>query len=344
MISNTLTAPADAVSPDADRAGPVAPKNIARLLCVLTTLIGFGRHIAATIERRAARPGAWLYTAVFGTTKIAVIQAHLHRGILRATALESLLLARAAAGHDVAPAPLRTPAAPGTDANGDRHDEPFNVQVERLTAQRAKYDAPADRDHLPGLAEIEAEVRAHPIGFTIDAIRRDFGVIAIMCTYEFWDTLTEAIAAHAHSPCIEDKQPAPATCAQQPDIDANQEHAHRKPDRRNRVSHASTVVTSGEAADESPSQESRLSKRPGDLESAPLALLAMFLCCTGLIPSTGPNPHRSLWFKRGERRIDRFRAAALARPRHHVPIPKGRATVPLAATGPPLRAAIRRAA
>jgi len=96
MTHTALTPPADACSPDADRAGPAVPENIAGLLYVVGVLLEYGRHLAATIERRAAAPGFGLFAALFGSPRLPVILTYLHRGILRATALETLLLQRAA--------------------------------------------------------------------------------------------------------------------------------------------------------------------------------------------------------------------------------------------------------
>ena len=187
-------------NPPQDRAGPSVPTNIAALLYVVCTLLEYGRHLAATIERRAAMPGFSLFSALFGTAKLPVILAHLHRGILRATALESLLLKRAAAGRDVAVAPLRTraaPSAPGVDA--DPGNEPLNAQIGRLNAERARHDAPIDPDRLPTLEEIEAEVRRRPYGRTISDICRDFGIVPGLCTRPFWDAIMEVIACYQGS-------------------------------------------------------------------------------------------------------------------------------------------------
>jgi len=175
------------------------PKNIAQLLYVVRILLEYGRHLAATIERRAAAPGFGLFAALFGTAKLPVILAYLHRGILRATALESLLLKRAATGRDVAVAPIRPRSAPGARAKADPVEEPIVPQIERLAAERAKYDAPADPDHLPTLEEIEAQVRNRPIGRTIADICRDLGIVPGLCTRAFWDAAIEAIVCYEGS-------------------------------------------------------------------------------------------------------------------------------------------------
>jgi hypothetical protein len=202
MTSNPNTAPADACSPDADRAGPAMPENIAQLLYVVRILLQYGRHLAATIEHRAAAPGFGLFAAVFGTAKLPVILAYLHRGILRATALESLLLKRAATGRDVAatlPRIRATSGAPSTDPKADPVQEPIAPQIERLAAERAQHDAPIDPNHLPTLEQIEAEVRDHPIGRNFADICRDFGILPGLCTSQFWGAITQAIACHEGS-------------------------------------------------------------------------------------------------------------------------------------------------
>ena len=189
--------------PRQDRASPSVPENIAHLLYVVSTLLEYGRHLAATIERRAAMPGFSLFSALFGTARLPVILAYLHRGILRATALENLLLKRAATGRDIEVAPLRvrTPpnAAPVTGTNDDLANQPLDTQISRLAADRARHDAPIDPDHLPTLEEIEAEIHRRPIGRTITDICRDLGIVPGLCTREFWDAVMEAIACHEGS-------------------------------------------------------------------------------------------------------------------------------------------------
>jgi hypothetical protein len=176
------------------------PENIARLLYIVRTLLEFARHLVATIERRAAMPGFSLFSALFGTAKLPIIRAHLHRGILRATALENLLLQRAATGQDVEAAPRHAaPGAPRADDSADPLNEPLNAQIERLIAERAKHDAPIDPDRLPTLEEIEAEVLRRPIDRTMTDICRDLGIVAGMCTRAFWGAVTEAVACYEGS-------------------------------------------------------------------------------------------------------------------------------------------------
>ena len=178
------------------------PTNIAQLLSVVRILLEYGRHLAATIERRAAAPGFGLFAALFGSPRLPVIHAYLHRGILRAAALESLLRERAATGCDVAMSPLHTGSEADTDsaeAKPDPLHEPLGAQIARLAAERAAHDAPIDPAHLPTLEDMEAEIRDRPIGLTIAHIRRDLGIVAGLCTRAFWDSVTEAIACYEDS-------------------------------------------------------------------------------------------------------------------------------------------------
>ena len=177
-------------------------KNITHLLYVVSTLLGHVRHLAVTIQRRAAMPAFSLFATLFGAARLPVILAHLHRGVLRAAAPESLLSKRAAPGRGVEVAPLRARAAPsaaGAIANTDLMDEPLDEQIRQLTAERAKHDAPADTDHLPKLEQIETEVHLRPISCTVADMRRDLGVVPGLCTHAFRDAVMEAIAFNESS-------------------------------------------------------------------------------------------------------------------------------------------------
>jgi hypothetical protein len=194
--SNPLTTKAEACSPDPDRAGTAVPANIAALLYVVTTLLEYARHLVATIERRATMPGFSLFVALFGTAKLSIILAHLHRGILRATALETMLLQRAATGRDVKVPPPRVRTPSGADAKDHAADQPIDPQIAGLAAERAKYDAPIDPAHLPTPEQIAAEVRNRPFGRTIAEICRDLGIVPGLCTRAFWDAIMEAIVCY----------------------------------------------------------------------------------------------------------------------------------------------------
>ena len=297
MTHDTLSALADADSPDADRAGPAMPEHIARLLYILVTLIDAGRRLAAILEQRTLRRSFWLFRAVFGTPKGVVILAHIHRGIRRAIALESLLREHVAIGRDVVAPPLHTRAVVSEGASADPGNEPFDAQVARLTSERAQHDAPADPDNPATAEQIEAEIRAHPIGRTIDNIRRDLGIVAMMCTPAFWDAITDAIIRYQDSAaeCLDD--PQPELDSVRPETDSAQQEAAED--------------LSPQQSTQSTNQDSR--QKPGrKIDQRPAA-----------------RSHPK---------------AAMAMPRRNVAISNKPTAVAARATGPPLRAPVKRAA
>ena len=93
------TGPASPTDPPQDQPGSTVPEHIAFLLHAVDTLLGYGRHLLATVRHRATAPTFTTIAACFGTAKLSTTLAHLNRGILRAAALERVLLARAATGR-----------------------------------------------------------------------------------------------------------------------------------------------------------------------------------------------------------------------------------------------------
>src|SRR5690348_10506790 len=112
--------------------------------------------------------------------------ARIHRGILRAVALERVLLARARRGHDLKPlarpskfrllTPKMLDAAEAAEAAqaAVQHApvqaaeaEPAERPVEYARPGRGNDRQPVWLEMLPTLAELEREVRRRPIGRTI---------------------------------------------------------------------------------------------------------------------------------------------------------------------------------
>ena len=97
---------------------PLCPTTSRVILQAVGILLDYGRHLIDTVRQRATAPNFNAIAACFGTANLATILAHLNRGILRAEALERMLLARAATGRDIdfverrtrAPAPQPAPA------------------------------------------------------------------------------------------------------------------------------------------------------------------------------------------------------------------------------------------
>src|ERR1700735_575498 len=98
--------PASPNDPQPDRPArsmPAAtmPARIAALLHTVRIMLGFGRHLAETATHRSASPDFNPIAACFGTSRLSTLLAHLQRGLLRAAALERVLLEGAARGRDI---------------------------------------------------------------------------------------------------------------------------------------------------------------------------------------------------------------------------------------------------
>ena len=180
--------------PPKDRCKPV-PTHIANLLTLVHILLIYGRHLAITIERRAAHRSFSNLALFFGTARLPVIQARLNRGLLRIQALQRVLLDRARRGRDLVfpkqrvraprkPRPALPPAA-------DPQAEPPAPRP--APVRRPARDAAPDPDALPTLEQLMADIRRRPIGCTIADICRDLGVSPRLCHNQFWIVLFQAI-------------------------------------------------------------------------------------------------------------------------------------------------------
>jgi hypothetical protein len=177
-----------------DHPGTAVPEHIAFLLHAVVTLLGYGRHLLATIHRRAAAPTFPTIAACFGTSNLLTILAHLNRGILRAAALERMLLARAATGRDIDfvtrrirmeepdPAPASTPA-----------EQPAEQPVTRKATPRPSLPPGSDDPELfmPTPEDLDRQVRRRAVGRTIAEICNDLAVVPGLCTAPFWNGLFE---------------------------------------------------------------------------------------------------------------------------------------------------------
>ena len=205
--------------PPQDRAGKTVPERIAAVLHAVRTLFGYGRHLTETVHQRAADPTFTTIAVCFGTTRAAAILAHLQRGILRAMALEHVLLARAESGRDIefverrnraaTPPPAEPPGEPvaapcdpqaapeppldpRATPDPDQSAEPLAAApVARKAAKRPSRPAGWDDPELfmPTLEELIAQVRRRPIGRTIVDICLDCGVVPGLCAGPFWNLL-----------------------------------------------------------------------------------------------------------------------------------------------------------
>ena len=191
------------------------PARIAALLHTVRILLGFGRHLAETATHRSASPDFNAIAACFGTGRLYAILAHLQRGILRATALERVLLARAARGRDigfVAPReratttcrdpPSRQPSRSAGRA-ASRAAGGATGRGARRTQSAARPSRPAGWNDpelfMPTLEELEAQVRRRPLGRTLVEICLDLAVVPGFCTGAFWNELFDSIRLHGGS-------------------------------------------------------------------------------------------------------------------------------------------------
>jgi hypothetical protein len=179
------------------------PARIAALPHTVRILLGFGRHLAETAKHRSASPDFNPIAVCFGTGRLYAILAHLQRGVLRATALENVLLARAARGRDIGyPAPRERPAAvPPAPADPPAPAQPAEAPVARKLVPRPARQAGWDDPELfmPTLKELEAQVRRRPLGRTLVEICLDLAVVPEFCTGAFWNDLFDSIRWHGGS-------------------------------------------------------------------------------------------------------------------------------------------------
>jgi hypothetical protein len=188
------------------------PARIAALLHTVRILLGYGRHLAETAERRSASTDFNAVAACFGTGRLCAILAHLQRGLLRAAALERVLLQRAARGRDIgcvapserATAPADPPAAPADPPAEQSADAPAGPLAEaRVARNPARLSRPAGWNDpelfMPTLEELEAQVRRRPLGRTLVEICLDLAVVPGFCTGAFWNELFDSIRLHGGS-------------------------------------------------------------------------------------------------------------------------------------------------
>jgi hypothetical protein len=178
------------------------PARIAALLHTVRVLLGFGRHLARTAERRSASPSFNAIAVGFGTSRLATIVAHLQRGILRAMALERVLLARAASGRDltfVEPR-LRSPKPPAAPPDPSATEQPADSPIARKAARPSGRCGWNDPElYMPTLEELEAQVRRRPLGRTLVDISLDLAVMPGFCTGPFWNELFHGVISHGGS-------------------------------------------------------------------------------------------------------------------------------------------------
>ncbi|HTI81655.1 MAG TPA: hypothetical protein VL614_14505 [Acetobacteraceae bacterium] len=178
--------PSDAAShhdSQQDDSAPAIPNNIAVLLHAARILLDYGRHLIDTVRHRATAPDFNAIAACFGTENLSTILAHLNRGILRAVALERVLLARAATGRDIDFVERRVPTPETERATETPSAQRRAPRSSRLAGQ----DDP--ELFMPTLQDLERQARRRPIGRSILDICLDLAVVPGFCHGQFWNEL-----------------------------------------------------------------------------------------------------------------------------------------------------------
>lgn len=180
MINDPGTKPAaDPADPPEDRGmehdGKPVPPGIANALVLVRILIAYGRHLVSILPVATIWPAYATVARFFQKAGPAETHARIHRGILRALALERVLLARAQRGRDllIRRRQTRERAARPPQPRRYRPDDRWGVWLDRL----------------PTLAEMEQQVRRRPVGSTIGDICLDLGVSHKLCAPWFWTAL-----------------------------------------------------------------------------------------------------------------------------------------------------------
>jgi hypothetical protein len=188
-VQRNIPDPASPTDPPQDHPATTVPQCITTALHVVGILLDYGRHLLATVRHRAAAPTFPAIAACFGTANLSTILAHLNRGILRAAALERVLLACAANGRDIDAAVLPARTAKALCA-------PADIQAGQLSASPVPSKAatrphPANRDDpelfMPTPEDLERQVRRRSLGRTIGEICLDLAVVPGFCTGTFWN-------------------------------------------------------------------------------------------------------------------------------------------------------------
>ena len=159
-----IPGPASPPDPPQDQPGKTAPmpEYIVVVLHAVRILLGYGRHLLATVHRRATTPTFPSIAACFGTANLSTIMAHLNRGLLRAAALERFLLARAATGQDISMVTRRIPTDEPQPAPADpQAEQPAEQPTTRKARPRPSLPPGWDDPELfmPTLQDLELQVR-----------------------------------------------------------------------------------------------------------------------------------------------------------------------------------------
>jgi hypothetical protein len=180
--------------------GKPVPPAIAEALLMLRVLIAYGRHLASILPVSATWRAYATIARFLPMASLAETHARICRGILRAMALEKVLLARARLGRDLQylRRPQRRDQSPVTHYTADLIAGLTTEQAEPPSEPQRRRYRPDDRwgiwpNRLITLAEMEQHVGGRPIGSTIADICLDLGISYKLCAPWLWKGLMHAI-------------------------------------------------------------------------------------------------------------------------------------------------------
>jgi hypothetical protein len=171
------------------------PGSIADVLAIVRILSAYGRHLAAIIPHGRLWPGFTTVARFLFGRSLSDTIARIHRGIMRAIALERVLLKRAERGRELKLL-VRTvrPASTFTSRDVVPGEYPPPPDPDKPPAKERRNDQlRLWLETLPSMAELEAEIRRRPIGCTIADICLDLGVSHKLCAPWFWNVLFYAM-------------------------------------------------------------------------------------------------------------------------------------------------------
>lgn len=159
------------------------PTYIANFLNLLRPLIAYAKRLQEKLPECVNHPDFHKFASAWAYHDPARMLRQIHRGLLRAMALEAYLLARLKRGRDIQPTPPEAPAEPADIAAME-----FNVrpQPEKPEGQPPKREHPArnppadiDDPHAltdPTPWELRAWLRSKPVGVLMAEVCLEFGV------------------------------------------------------------------------------------------------------------------------------------------------------------------------
>ena len=165
---------AAATAPD-----PTDTSRTGRLVHLLHRLIDCGRQLASALKQHGTAV-LDAHACRFGTGDVALILAHIARGLQLAAALQSCILWR--------PTSLDAPPRPPRPAASRQPRAPRPATPRQAAAGHPSLDA------LPPVAELAHDIMRRPVGAVLADICRDLGILPC---HPLWTELKTAIIRYA---------------------------------------------------------------------------------------------------------------------------------------------------